>query len=198
MDTLTIPVSQRFHDALAYASAMHATQARKGTQIPYIAHLLAVADIILEAGGIEDEAIAGLLHDGPEDQGGLERLADIRREFGARVAEIVEHCSDTFEAKKPAWADRKRAYVASLAHADASTLLVSVADKLHNARATLGNLQEASDPATIWSRFSATPEQSIDNYHALIDAYTRGSSDPRRDLLVHELSLTVEAMATYA
>src|SRR5450755_1532679 len=102
MATLKIPVSQRFHDALAYASAMHATQARKGTQIPYIAHLLAVADIILEAGGTEDEAITGLLHDGPEDQGGLERLADIRREFGARVADIVGHCSDTFDAKKPA------------------------------------------------------------------------------------------------
>jgi len=83
-------------------------------------------------------------------------------------------------------------------HADTSTLLVSLADKLHNARATLGNLQEASDPATIWSRFSATPDQSIDNYRALIDAYKRGSSDPRRDLLVHELTLTVEAMVTYA
>jgi (p)ppGpp synthase/HD superfamily hydrolase len=198
MATLKVSVSQRFHEALAYASAMHATQARKGTQIPYISHLMAVAGIIFEAGGTEDEAIAGLLHDGPEDQGGRERLADIRTKFGAHVGDIVEHCSDTFESKKPPWAERKKAYAESLAHADASTLLVSLADKLHNARATLSNLRSESDPAKIWNRFSATPEQSIGNYRALIGAYERGAPDIRRNALVRELTAIVDAMAAYS
>lgn len=198
METLRVPVSERFHVALAYASAMHSTQARKGTQIPYIVHLIAVAGIILEAGGTEDEAIAGLLHDGPEDQGGRERLADIRRRFGAHVGDIVEHCSDTFETPKPAWAARKKAYAESLTHADASTLLVSVADKLHNASATLSDLENADNPAAIWSRFSATPEQTVGNYRTLVDTYRKGTPDPRRDTLVRQLAATVEALAKYA
>ena len=194
MSTLTTPVSDHFHEALAYASAMHATQARKGSQIPYISHLMAVAGIIWEAGGTEDEAIAGLLHDGPEDQGGLERLADIRRRFGDRVGDIVEHCSDTFETPKPPWAERKRAYAASLRHADASTLLVSIADKLHNARATASDLSQADDPAAIWGKFSATREQTIANYEMLIAAYESGTADPRRVPLVQRLRSAVEAM----
>lgn len=199
MATLTIPVFQRFHDALAYASVMHATQARKGTQIPYISHLMAVAGIILEAGGTEDEAIAGLLHDGPEDQGGRERLAEICNKFGAHVGDIVEHCSDTFETPKPPWAVRKRRYADSLARADTSTLLVSVADKLHNARVTVSDLQSESDHAKIWGRFpNATPTDIIGNYRSLITAYERGAPDPRRDSLVRELAAAVDEMATYA
>jgi (p)ppGpp synthase/HD superfamily hydrolase len=194
MSTLTTPVSGRFHEALAYASEMHATQARKGSQIPYISHLMAVAGIIWEAGGDEGEAIAGLLHDGPEDQGGLERLADIRRRFGDRVGDIVEHCSDTFETPKPPWAERKRAYAESLRHADASTLLVSIADKLHNARATVADLRRADDPMTVWSKFSATREQTIGNYEMLIAAYESGTTDSRRVPLVESLRSAVEEM----
>jgi (p)ppGpp synthase/HD superfamily hydrolase len=194
MSTLARPVSDRFHDALAYASEMHADQSRKGGEIPYVAHLMAVSVIVMEARGTEDEAIAALLHDGPEDQGGLERLADIRDRFGDRVAGIVEHCSDTFETPKPSWLDRKRRYVESLASADASTLLVSVADKLHNARSTLRDLQAAADPATVWRRFKGTPEQTIANYRALIDAYTRGTPDARRDPIVHELRNIIDAI----
>jgi len=197
MDTLRTPVSEHFHRALAYASAMHASQARKQTQIPYISHLIAVAGIIWEAGGTEDEAIAGLLHDGPEDQGGLETLAEIRAKFGENVGDIVERCSDTFETPKPAWAERKTAYVQSLSRADASTLLVSVADKLHNARATLFDLKNAVDPTTIWNRFSATPQESVANYRALIAAYQHGAIDPRRTHLVHELRLVVDGMEQF-
>ena len=196
MQTLATPVSQRFHEALAYASAMHATQSRKGVQVPYIAHLLTVAGIVLEAGADEEEAIAALLHDGPEDQGGLERLGDIRRRFGDRVAAIVDHCSDTFEVPKPSWAARKAAYVDRLGHADVSTLLVSVADKLHNAQSTLRDLAAAPEPAAVWARFSATREQTIANYRGLIAAYRRGAVDPRRLTLVAELERTVDAMET--
>jgi len=194
MSTLARPVSSRFHEALSYASAMHAEQSRKGGEIPYVSHLMAVSVIVMEARGTEDEAIAALLHDGPEDQGGLERLADIRTRFGDRVAGIVEHCSDTFETPKPSWLARKRAYVDSLASADASTLLVSVADKLHNARATLRDLQAAADPATVWHRFKGTPEQTLANYRALIDAYEHGTPDVRRDPVVRELRRVVEGM----
>src|SRR5664280_1750964 len=93
--------------------------------IPYVAHLLAVASIVMEAGGSEDEAIAALLHDGPEDQGGEKTLAEIRARFGDEVADIVSNCSDTFEDPKPPWAERKRKYLEHLRNADIGTLLVS-------------------------------------------------------------------------
>ena len=173
-------ISFRFHNALKYASEMHAFQTRKGTRIPYISHALSVCAMVWEAGGTEEEAIAALLHDGPEDQGGLARLADIRDRFGNRVAEIVEHCSDTFESPKPPWSERKRAYVERLASADESVLLVSVADKLHNALATLRDLENASDLTAFWQRFNASPNAIVDNYSALVRAYTVAKPDPRR------------------
>jgi len=194
MQELATPISQKFHDALAYASAIHAGQSRKGVQIPYVAHLLTVAGIVLEAGADEDEAIAALLHDGPEDQGGTERLNDIRRLFGDRVAAIVDHCSDTFEMPKPPWVARKAAYAERLAHADVSTLLVSVADKLHNAQSTLRDLSGSPEAQTVWARFSATREQTIGNYRSLIAAYRRAATDRRRLPLVAELERTVDAM----
>ena len=183
--TLAVPVSQRFHDALAYASTLHATQARKGAEIPYIAHLLAVASIVMEAGGNEDEAIAALLHDGPEDQGGQKTLAEVRRQFGDTVADIVEGCSDSFDDPKPPWEDRKSAYIEHLRKTDPSTLLVSASDKLHNARATVRDLREHG--ASVWARFSATREQTLNNYRQLVDAYERGSKDDRRMGIIHEL-----------
>src|SRR3954468_2455677 len=102
-----MPYSKRFEDALVYAAHVHADQFRKGTSIPYVTHLLAVAAIVGEHGGSEDQVIAALLHDAPEDQGGETRLADIRERFGATVADIVHACSDTFETPKPPWRERK-------------------------------------------------------------------------------------------
>lgn len=179
------PVSQRFHDALAYASELHASQRRKGTMIPYVAHLLAVTSIVLEAGGTEDEAIAALLHDGPEDQGGEQTLEEIRRRFGDRVAKTVAACSDTFEDPKPDWEKRKRDYIEHLAQADESTLLVSAADKLHNARATLRDERQLGE--IVWRRFSATREQTLENYRNLIAAYKSARPDGRRTTIVTEL-----------
>jgi len=119
-------LSQCFDDALSFASNLHATQARKSTRIPYISHLLTVASLVLEAGGTEDEAIAALLHDGPEDQGGQETLDEIRRRFGDQVADVVLACSDTLgdvnDGPKPPWQERKTAYLEHLASADASPL----------------------------------------------------------------------------
>ena len=139
--SLAVPVSNKFHETLSYASTLHAKRARKGAQIPYVAHLLAVASIVMEAGGDETEAMAALLHDGPEDRGGQKALDEIRHRFGNPVANIVANCSDTFEEQKPEWEERKRHYVEHLRNADTSTLLVSAADKLHNARATVRDLR---------------------------------------------------------
>src|SRR5580704_12529855 len=127
------PLGKRFDRALLYATDAHAAQSRKGTSRPYIAHLLGVAAIVLTHGGDEDEAIAALLHDAVEDQGGKPRLRDIRRKFGARVAGIVEGCTDADTEPKPPWLERKKKYLEHLRHADASVRLVSAADKVYNA-----------------------------------------------------------------
>lgn len=130
-------LTPRFEAALVYASQVHAGQKRKGTEIPYIAHLLSVAGIVLEEDGDEDEAIAALLHDAVEDQGGQARLEDIGSRFGDRVAEIVEGCTDADTIPKPEWQERKERHLAHLRGASSSVLEVSAADKLHNARAIL-------------------------------------------------------------
>lgn len=105
-------LTSNFEKALTYAHRAHAGQVRKGSGVPYISHLLAVAALVLEAGGSEIEAIGALLHDAVEDQGGRERLDEIQKEFGPEVAAIVEGCSDAFESPKPEWWERKRKYLA--------------------------------------------------------------------------------------
>jgi (p)ppGpp synthase/HD superfamily hydrolase len=192
LSTLTQPLTEHFHNALAYASQLHETQSRKGTEIPYISHLMAVAGIVLEAGGSEDEAIAALLHDAAEDQGGEARLDDIRNRFGATVADIVEHCSDTFETPKPPWEERKAAYHARLRHADKATLLVSIADKLHNARSTLHDLQ-AKGPA-VWDRFSVARDRTMWNYRTLLAIYEAAPHDPHREPLQRQLRAILDAI----
>ena len=163
-------LSHRFEEALVYATRLHVDQLRKGTDIPYISHLLAVASLVMEAGGGEDEAIAALLHDGPEDQGGLETLDDIRVRFGKRVADIVAACSDTFESEKPPWKARKQAYLDHLLTADDATRLVSCADKLHNARAILSDYRRLGEP--LWQRFNAGREDILWYYTELVRIFT--------------------------
>jgi hypothetical protein len=143
MTVIPTPIlSDRFSRAFDFATVVHASQPRKGTRIPYLAHLMGVASLVLEHGADEDTAIAALLHDAPEDQGGRAMLAQIRARFGDRVEKIVEGCTDTFEEPKPAWRERKEAYIAHLRDdADLATCLVSAADKLHNARAILHDIR---------------------------------------------------------
>jgi (p)ppGpp synthase/HD superfamily hydrolase len=145
------PLGARFRRALDYTARVHATQFRKGTSRPYISHLLGVASIVLVHGGDEDEAIAALLHDAVEDQGGQRRLRDIRRKFGARVAHIVEGCTDSDVTPKPPWLKRKKDYLKHLREADSSVRLVSAADKLYNASETLADFR--SHRESIWKRF---------------------------------------------
>jgi (p)ppGpp synthase/HD superfamily hydrolase len=178
-------LSPRFEDALIYATRLHATQTRKGSGVPYISHLLAVAGLVLEAGGDEDHAIAALLHDAAEDQGGLATLAAIRMRFGDAVADIVAACSDTFEEPKPPWHARKRAYLDHLRDAPPAVRLVSCADKLHNARAIAADYRHHGE--ALWQRFNAGPDDILWYYRELSAIFT--ARGPER--LAAELALVV-------
>jgi (p)ppGpp synthase/HD superfamily hydrolase len=131
-------VTARFAHAVSYAASVHAAQRRKGTSVPYVAHLLGVSSLVLEAGGDEDLAIAALLHDAAEDHGGESRLVDIESNFGTRVCDVVRECSDSLLSEgdlKPDWETRKHAHLARLRVASDDTMVVWTADKVHNARA---------------------------------------------------------------
>lgn len=167
----SVVLTKRYAEAVAFASKLHAEQARKTTTIPYVSHLLGASSLVLEAGGDEEKAIAALLHDGPEDQGGRKTLKKIHKKFGRRVAHIVEGCSDSLtkdpEAKED-WRPRKERYIAHLKEADEDTLTVSLADKLHNARAIVSDLM-ITGPDT-WKRFTnTTPKQILWYYNSILD-----------------------------
>ncbi len=184
-ETLTHPLTDRFTQALGLACELHRSQARKGTVIPYVAHLLAVCSIALEHGASEDEAIAAVLHDAVEDQGGAETEALIRERFGTSVADIVAACSDTDVVPKPPWRDRKERYVAHVRSANRAVRLVSASDKLHNARSILGDYRDVGDE--LWSRFTGGKAGTLWYYRALVEAFA--SHGPSR--LVAELERVV-------
>ena len=161
--------TDRFEEALAYACRLHRNQMRKGTSIPYISHLMSVAALVLEHGGNEDQAIAALLHDGPEDQGGEETLAQVRRMFGDDVASIVSDCTDAWTDPKPEWRMRKEAYLAKLPHKRAESLLVSLADKTHNAEAILYDYRVLGD--RVWERFIGGREGTRWYYGAMAEFF---------------------------
>jgi len=183
----------KFEGALIYASQVHAAQRRKGTETPYITHLLAVAAIVGENGGTENEAIAALLHDAPEDQGGAARLEDIRAEFGDEVADIVEACSDTFETPKPPWRERKEAYIAHIRDASRSARLVSAADKLHNAHSILSDYRKVGED--LWDRFTGKREGTLWYYEALVQAFRETGTEPA---IVDELDRTLTELERLA
>ncbi|MGD9723279.1 MAG: HD domain-containing protein [Pirellulales bacterium] len=164
-------LTARFREALEYAAVLHAAQVRKGTPAPYLAHLLAVAAIALEFGADEDEAIAALLHDAVEDQGGAATRAEIERRFGSRVAGIVDGCTDADTIPKPPWRNRKERYLAHLATADASVHLVSAADKLHNVRSILQDYRMFGE--ALWSRFTGNRSGTLWYYRAVADELSR-------------------------
>ena len=189
-------LTDKFERALVYANQIHGAQLRKGTAIPYIAHLLAVAATVIEYGGDEDLAIAALLHDSVEDQGGPVRLRDVRSRFGERVARVVEACSDSLadvgagEQKAP-WAERKLAYIAHLGTADRDVLQVSLADKVHNARSILRDLRKPDVGVAVWGRFSQPKDKTIWYYRELASAFqTRLPGQ-----LADELAEIVEVLA---
>lgn len=178
-------VSQRFIHALSYAAQLHARQIRKRTERPYIGHLLGVASIVIEYGGDEEMAIAALLHDAVEDQGGLPRLREIRKKFGKRVAHIVDGCTDAYTEPKAPWLDRKHDYITRVTGENHEVRLVSAADKLSNARETLHELRLHGD--SVFERFAGRKTGTLWYYRELISAFRRAGSNP----LVEELDRVV-------
>lgn len=187
-----IKLGPRFLRAFQFASEKHHGQSRKASTIPYIAHLVGVASLVLEAGGDEDLAIAALLHDVVEDCGGAPMLKEVRRRFGKRVAEIVDGCTDAYEVPKPPWRERKESYIRRLKKESADTRLVSAADKLNNVRSILSDYCAVGE--SVWSRFNGRREGTLWYYRTLRDEFLRRNRNRITrdfDLAVRELeSLT--------
>lgn len=183
-------LSSRFNAALVFAAERHNDQLRKGTDIPYVSHLLGTCAVALEAGADEDEAIAALLHDTLEDgKATYDELVDL---FGSRVAEIVRECSDTEAEPKPPWRERKKAYIAGIAIHSASGNLVSNADKIHNATAILRDYREHGE--ALWARFKPDSDQ-LWYYTQLVAAYRAVDSPLAEQLaiIVDDLVAAVDA-----
>ena len=181
-------LTSRFEEALVYANRLHARQRRKGADIPYVSHLLGVCSLVLEYGGGEDEAIAALLHDAVEDQGGKATLEEIRLRFGEEVAAIVSGCSDSDSIPKPPWRERKEGYIAHLTEATPSVRLVSMADKLHNARAVLMDYRQQGE--ALWGCFKGGRAGTLWYYRAVLEAFKPVEHSP----LVEELERAVVEM----
>jgi len=191
------PLSSRFTEAVDYAQKIH-TGFRKGTRVPYLAHLLGVTAIVLgETGNLgipvtEDMAIAALLHDAVEDEGGMTRLRDIEVEFGRTVARIVEGCSDSFAAKgrkKAPWMARKQAYIDRLPQEPPDTLLVSAADKLYNARSILEDYRQIGPQ--VWKRFHRGRDDQLWYFDTLLEIFTAKCPKWR---IIQELERTVSQL----
>jgi (p)ppGpp synthase/HD superfamily hydrolase len=162
-------LTDRFIQALGYAAELHREQIRKGSGIPYVGHLLGVTSLALDHGADEDEAIAALLHDAIEDQGGAATRAEIRRRFGDHVTDIVDGCTDAEVIPKPPWRERKEAHLRHLRVASPSVRLVSAADKLHNALAILRDYRTKGEP--LWERFRGGKEGTLWYYRELVATF---------------------------
>lgn len=174
-------LSDRFENAMVYAAWLHRGQVRKGTEIPYISHLMSVAGIALDYGADEDEAIAALLHDAIEDQGGDQTRQEIDRRFGPEVVKIVNGCTDAEVQPKPPWRERKEAYIEHLKHAPRAVRLVSAADKVHNARSILKDYRETGE--ALWGRFNGGKEGTLWYYRSLVSVFRSAPVVPLVDEL---------------
>ncbi|MCC5639153.1 HD domain-containing protein [Nostoc sp. CHAB 5844] len=184
----TLELTSKFEEALVYATRLHTHQTRKISGVPYIAHLLSVAALVLEAGGTEEEAIAGLLHDAVEDQGGKSTREEIRQHFGETIVAIVDGCTECDTLPKPPWEERKKKYLENLRHASPSVRLVSLADKLHNARSLLADLQQHG--SSIWQQFKTGKEGTLWFYQQLQQVYCASGSD----FLTEEFSRVIQEL----
>jgi (p)ppGpp synthase/HD superfamily hydrolase len=179
-------ISDRYMEGLAYAFSLHRNQVRKGSNVPYVAHLLGVSSLVWENGGDEDAAIAGLLHDAAEDQGGRPTLAAIGERFGPVVAALVEACTNFDDGSEGTWTERKERYLEHLAHAPPQAQLVAACDKLYNARAILADYRAVGE--SLWARFGGGREGVLWYYARLADAFTIESR------VVDELRRTIEQL----
>lgn len=188
----SIKLGPRFLRAFEFAAENHSGQTRKASTIPYIAHLMGVASLVLEAGGDEDLAIAALLHDVVEDCGGMPMLKEVGRRFGKRVAKVVDGCTDADTDPKPPWRARKENYIRHLKKAGADTRLVSAADKLNNVRSILSDYRAIGE--SVWSRFTGGREGTLWYYRTLRDQFLRRP----RNRITRELELAVNELETLA
>jgi len=187
-------VGKRFRDALVWAAELHEDQTRKGGNIPYLGHLLGVSAIVLEHGGDEDEAIAALLHDALEDQAHKMTPNEIRARFGDRVESIVEACTDgdpeeQRDRNKDRWYKRKEIYIAAIPAKPSGAIIVSMADKLYNARAILEDYRAIGEP--LWSRFTTGRDGTLWYYTSLTAGFEAPARAQGLDRLWGELSRTV-------
>lgn len=157
------PLTPRYDEALLFVAAQHRGQLRKGSRVPYLSHLMSVSALVLEHGGSQDAAIAGLLHDAiedaPEGQGPLV-LAEIEQRFGLAVAAVVRSCSDGLDeagTRSGSWSDRKLPYIETLGHKTPEAALVTAADKSHNARCITDDVRAYGQD--FWSVFNACRHQ---------------------------------------
>ena len=187
-----IKLGSRFLRAFEFAAEKHKNQTRKASTIPYIADLMGVASLVLEAGGDEDLAIAALLHDVVEDCGGVPMLQEVRRKFGTRVAKVVDGCTDADTYPKPPWRERKENYIARLKKENADTRLVSAADKLNNVRSILSDYRAIGE--SVWSRFNGGREGTLWYYRTLRDEFLWHK--PNR--ITRELELAVNELEALA
>ena len=183
-------LSHRFEQALVCAAQLHKNQVRKGSGIPYVSHLLSVAALVLEDGGDEDEAIAGLLHDAVEDVGSAEIREEILVQFGERVASIVDGCTESCTIPKPPWRDRKLRYIEQMRGASPSVLRVSMADKLHNARSILADRDREGE--AVWDKFKGGKAGTLWFYRSLLEIYRQAGSN----FLVSELARIVDRLSS--
>lgn len=185
-------LSPRFSDALVYACELHAEQRRKLSDTPYIAHLLRVAGIVLEHGGGEDEAIAALLHDAIEDQGGAVARAAIQERFGHAIARLVDECSDTDQTPKPPWRERKQSYLQHLEGASPSARRISAADKLDNVRSLVQGYRRHGE--TLWDHFRGGRDGTLWYHRSVVELLKRAAPGP----LVDELERSVAELERLA
>lgn len=187
-NTNSTEMTTRFDEALVYAAQLHRHQRRKVGGTPYIAHLLSVAALVLEDGGDEDEAIAALLHDAVEDQGGAETLAEIRQRFGETVAEIVNGCSESAVRPKPPWKERKEKFLESLRNASPQVYRITIADKLHNARCMLQEYRNSGEQ--IWNQFRGGKEGTLWFLNSILAIPPPVSTQLRGELeqIIHSLT----------
>ena len=161
----------KYLEAYVYSYKLHKKQTRKGSNIPYFTHLSSVSNLIIENNGTTTQAIAGLLHDAVEDQGGAKTLAAIKRKFGPKVAKIVDQCSDTTIKPKPPWKTRKIKYIKDIKNKTQDTLLVSLCDKYHNANCILSDYQKVGEE--IWGRFTASKQETLWYYESLYKEFKK-------------------------
>lgn len=185
-------LGERFEEALQLAARLHQSQTRKTNGVPYISHLMAVSALVIQDGGSEDEAIAALLHDAAEDQGGDETLTIIRERFGENAARIVAACSDTLEEPKPPWRERKEKHIEHIRHASPSVHRVTLADKLHNARSILRDLRKMG--SALWGNFNGGKAGTLWYYRTLYKLL----AESNQGYLIEELGRVIDQIEELA